>query len=46
MIFGALINFQGMGHRMTKMNITFSMENGVLNMVVKFFSLKKPILAE
>ncbi len=34
--------FQGMRCRTTKMNITFSMRNGVSNMALKFFSQKPP----
>ncbi len=34
--------FQGMGCRMTKMNITFSMRNGVPNTALKFFPEKSP----
>ncbi len=34
--------FQGMGCRTTKINITFSMGNGVLNTALKFFYQKTP----
>ncbi len=35
-----MTNFWGMGHRMTKMNTTFSIENGVPNTILKFFPQK------
>ncbi len=34
--------FQGIGYRTSKMNITFSIGNGVPNMVLRFFPQKTP----
>ncbi len=39
---GSITFFQGMVCRMTKMNVTFSMGNGVSNTALKFFPQKTP----
>ncbi len=38
--------FEGTEHRMTKMNITFSVRNGLPNTVSKLFPLKKSVPAK
>ncbi len=39
---GSIAIFWGVGRQMTKMNITFSLGNGVLNTALKLFPQKNP----